>query len=558
MINKKKRNPLITEEDWLTVWFGLFILLIATILSILSILGHISVFKVPKLGIWHSNPLDVFYQSKKTKIILKESTSLKLLVDKINAKQVEATAKIIPINEGVQLRLRSSRIGAGKTISVKTQLVGGQRKLKLTKEIPDSDGIGAQVYVSQLLPSADILIGKGKLLLTAERMELIVFPMLFTLIGILILTSIGIRSMHQRVGRYALAFVFIFILAGISFFFSKFYISKAYGLSYAAWALAIGLLISNTIGTPKWLKPAVKTEMFIKTGLVLLGAEILFGQIINVGLPGLMVAWLVTPTVIIFMWFFGTRVLRIVSKPLVIIIAAATSVCGVSAAIAAAAASRAKKEELTLAVGMTLIFTVLMMIFMPMFIHGIGMGEVLGGAWMGGTIDSTGAVVAAGAFLGPKAETVAAVVKMIQNILIGAVGFCIALFWITSVERDPDAPRPGLSQIWDRFPKFIVGFVLSSILFSFVLTPIFGFAFDGNGLKLVEANIIKVVTNPLRGWFFCLAFVSIGLESNFMELGKKMEGGKPMALYVIGQSFNLLLTLAIAYLAFVILFPDAI
>jgi len=242
----------------------------------------------------------------------------------------------------------------------------------------------------------------------------------------------------------------------------------------------------------------------------------------------------------------------------VIIIAAATSVCGVSAAIAVAAASRAKKEELTLAVGMTLIFTVLMMIFMPMFIHAVGMSEVLGGAWMGGTIDSTGAVVAAGAFLGPNAETVAAVVKMIQNILIGVVGFCVAVFWITSVERDRDAPRPGLMEIWIRFPKFIVGFVAASLLFSFALSPLFASLFEGDGIKLVESGVIKAVTNPLRGWFFCLAFVSIGLESNFKELSKQMEGGKPMLLYVVGQSFNLVLTLAVAWLAFVLLFPNAV
>ncbi len=218
------------------------------------------------------------------------------------------------------------------------------------------------------------------------------------------------------------------------------------GLSYAAWGLAIGLLISNTVGTPEWIQPGVRTEMYIKTGLVLLGAEILFGKIVSIGVPGLMVAWIVTPTVIFFMWHFGNRVLKMASKPLVMIIAAATSVCGVSAAIAVAAATRAKKEELTLGVGMTLIFTVIMMIFMPMFIHWVGISEVIGGAWMGGTIDSTGAVVAAGAFLGPDAETVAAVVKMIQNILIGVVGFFVALFWITSVERDPERSAARASR----------------------------------------------------------------------------------------------------------------
>ena len=106
--------------------------------------------------------------------------------------------------------------------------------------------------------------------------------------------------------------------------------------------------------------------------------------------------------------------------------------------------------------------------------------------------------------------------------------------------------------------KFIVGFVAASILFSFVLVPLFASLFQGDGLKLVEMGVIKAVTNPLRGWFFCMAFVSIGLESNFKELAKQMEGGKPMVLYVVGQSFNLILTLAIAWLAFIWLFPNAI
>ena len=100
--------------------------------------------------------------------------------------------------------------------------------------------------------------------------------------------------------------------------------------------------------------------------VVLLGAEVLFGNILRLGAPGLFVAWLVTPVVIVFMYQFGVRFLRIGSRSLVMVIAAATSVCGVSAAIAVAAAARARKQELTLAVGMSLIFTVAMMIVMPL------------------------------------------------------------------------------------------------------------------------------------------------------------------------------------------------
>jgi uncharacterized membrane protein YadS len=113
-------------------------------------------------------------------------------------------------------------------------------------------------------------------------------------------------------------------------------------------------------------------------------------------------------------------------------------------------------------------------------------------------------------------------------------------------------------EVWVRFPRFILGFIGASIAFSFVLVPLFGSMFQGDGIKLVESGVIKAVTNPLRGWFFCLAFVSIGLESNFRELAKQMEGGKPMVLYVIGQSFNLILTLLIAWLAFIVLFPNSI
>jgi uncharacterized integral membrane protein (TIGR00698 family) len=293
--------------------------------------------------------------------------------------------------------------------------------------------------------------------------------------------------------------------------------------------------------------------MFIKTGLVLLGAEILFKKIVSLGAPGLMVAWIVTPIVVLFMFKFANSVLKMTNKKLAIIIACATSVCGVSAAIAAAAACRAKKEDLTLAVGMTLIFTVLMMFFMPLAIKWIGMNEILGGAWMGGTIDSTGAVVAAGSMLGPNAEKVAAVVKMIQNVLIGLVAFVIALYWVTRVDREPGQKADAM-QIWHRFPKFVLGFVGASVLFSFVVLPLM----SNGDFKLVESTYINPVTRTLRGWFFCMAFVSIGLESNFRDLMGRMEGGKPLVLYVVGQSFNLVLTLIVAWLAFMVLFPNAI
>jgi uncharacterized integral membrane protein (TIGR00698 family) len=335
------------------------------------------------------------------------------------------------------------------------------------------------------------------------------------------------------------AFFVIFLLSTLAFVLAGEKVAKTYGIGDAFWAVVIGLLISNTLGTPEWLRPAIRTEFYIKTGLVLLGAEILFNRILEFGLYGLAIAWGVTPIVIIFMWYFGNRFLKMVNKPLIIVIAASTSVCGVSAAIAAAAACKAKKEDLTIAVGMTLIFTVFMMVLMPPLIQAMGLPQLIGGAWMGGTIDSTGAVAAAGAFLGPEAEAAAVIVKMIQNILIGVVAFAIALYWVTSVERNPGAPRPGLSEVWYRLPKFVLGFVGASLIASFVLVPMIG----ADGVKGITD-----ISKEFRGWLFCLAFLSIGLESNFREMSEHMTGGKPMLLYICGQTFNLVLTLFVAWL----------
>lgn len=381
----------------------------------------------------------------------------------------------------------------------------------------------------------------------------ILLPLLGLMLGLGVLTTVGVVAMRcERPARYIAGFAVIFVLSCFAYAIANQVNIKYWGLSYALWALLVGLLISNTVGTPRWLQAGAQTEMFIKTGLVLLGAEILFKKIVSLGAPGLMVAWIVTPTVVIFMFVFAGRVLKMANKKLAMIVACATSVCGVSAAIAAAAACRAKKEDLTLAVGMTLIFTVLMMFFMPLTIKWMGMDYILGAAWMGGTIDSTGAVVAAGSMLGATAEKVAAVVKMIQNVLIGVLAFAIALYWVTKVDREPGR-KANFMEIWYRFPKFVIGFVGASILFSFVVVPL-----TRGDFAVVESTYINPVTEVFRGWFFCLAFVSIGLQSNFRDLVGQMERGKPLVLYVVGQSFNLVLTLLVAWLAFLVLFPNAV
>ncbi|REK10763.1 MAG: putative sulfate exporter family transporter [Planctomycetota bacterium] len=366
-------------------------------------------------------------------------------------------------------------------------------------------------------------------------------------IGVLFAVAAQVRT--GSAAGFLKAFPLVFALAVLAYVLAGQSVLKAYNLEYALWALLVGLVISNTVGTPAFLKPAVMTEFYIKTGLVLLGAEVLLHRLMALGVPGIFVSWVVTPIVLVSTYIFGQKVLRLESRSLNMVVSADMSVCGVSAAIATAAACKAKKEELSLAIGLSLSFTVIMMVAMPAFIRAVGMDEILGGAWLGGTIDSTGAVAAAGAALGDRALEVAATVKMIQNILIGVVAFAVAIYWVTRVERDPGAPRPGISEIWLRFPKFVIGFVGASLVFTLIATLV------PAGPELVDATI-HGSTRSLRGWFFCLAFVCIGLDTNFAALAPYFKGGKPLTLYLCGQTLNLCLTLFMAWLMFRVIFAD--
>ena len=364
--------------------------------------------------------------------------------------------------------------------------------------------------------------------------------------------AVALKQKGESVSQFLLAFFAVWGLATFAYVLARHEIVQRYNLEYAVWALLIGLLISNLLGTPNWMRPAVQTELYIKTGLVLLGAEVLFPLLLKLGIPGIAVAWVVTPTVLIATFWFGQRVLKMESPSLNMVIAADMSVCGVSAAIAAAAACKAKKEELSLAIGMSLCFTAVMMIVLPIVAKWIGLNEIVAGAWIGGTIDSTGAVAAAGLSISDNAMKVAATVKLIQNVLIGASAFGIATYWVTCVDTQHQGQsRPQVSEIWQRFPRFVLGFLAASIVFSCVHT----FLVEG---EAIATTATKGFTKTIRAWLFCLAFVSIGLETRFLDFLPMMRKAKPLVLYICGQTLNVVLTLLAAYLMFGILYPSLV
>ena len=343
--------------------------------------------------------------------------------------------------------------------------------------------------------------------------------------------TIGVKLSGESIRKFVPAFIALFVVALVVRLISAEYTLNRY-LEWAFWALLVGLLIANTVGVPAWLRPAIRTEFYIKTGLVIMGFSVLFSNIAKFGLYGLGIAWIVTPIVIIFMWWLGTKVFKINNKPLVITLASATSVCGTSAAIATGAAAGAKKNDLSIAVSISIIFTILMMVFEPMIIRACNMSQIMGGSLIGGTVDSTGAVVVAGTALGPEAQQAAVLVKSIQNILIGFIAFAVALFFAKYVDNSGNA-SVGAGEIWTRFPKFIIGFFAASMIASFLIQPVFGSD---------SVGAINKVLDQYKNWCFVLAFCSIGLDTNFKEIIKNMQGGKVLWLYVTGQLFNIALT----------------
>ena len=403
-------------------------------------------------------------------------------------------------------------------------------------------------------------LSKAKSAASIESYNLI--PGLIALgVIIMLFFAIGARFIGIKMSDFFKGFPLIFLFAALAYLISNQTTLKALGLSYVLFALAIGLIISNTVGVPKCMKSAGQTEFFIKTGLVLLGARILIGQVAMIGIPGIFVTWVVTPIVLISTYWFGQNIIKMPSKELNITVSSDMCVSGVSAAIASASASGAKKEELTLSIGMSMIFVAVMIFLLPTIANMTGMHPVWAGAWMGGTVDNTGSVVAAGELIGMEAMYVAATIKMIQNVMIGVIAFGVAAYWCLRVEPQR-ACQPGttpmkftaggaLFEIWYRFPKFILGFIGASIIFSIMQA---GVNMDW-GQAMVNDGVLALA-NRFRGWFFCLAFVSIGLSINYRELREPLRGGKPLILYICGQTFNLLLTLFVAWLMFMVIFRD--
>ena len=350
---------------------------------------------------------------------------------------------------------------------------------------------------------------------------------------LLVLAALGTLLMGGALRAFCFAFPAVFALAWLAQVLAGNASMKAAGLTYVLTGLFIGLFISNVLSVPAWLRPAVRTEYYIKTGLVVLGTNILLYDILQAGSLGIAQAFLV----ILLVWYvcyWIARKMR-VSEDFSAMLATAVSVCGVSAAIAACGAVQGDRRQLSYVTSLVLIVAIPMMIVMPWAISVLGIPEVVGGAWLGGTIDTSGAVVAAGEIVGDSAMNAAVIVKFSQNAMLGLAAFALSVWW-TFRSQAAGGEAPSVAIIWDRFPKFVLGFMLASALFSFALSS-----------EFVEST--KGLMRGLRTWWFALAFVCIGLETRFRDL-VALDQGRPAIAFLLAQAVNILWTLLIAWLLF--------
>lgn len=365
-------------------------------------------------------------------------------------------------------------------------------------------------------------------------------PALYTLLIFGVISVLGMIMSGDSTKKYLTGFLSLYLLAMLAQFISSYAGFKNIGLETVLFSLLLGLVIGNLFRLPAWLRAGVQTELYVKIGLVLLGATILFKDILSAGSFGMIQAVIVVTVV----WYFAywlSRKMK-VDAEFSTMLASAVSICGVSAAIATAGAINGDKKKLSFIISLVLIIAIPMMIFLPIIARWMGLSDIVTGAWLGGTIDTTGAVVAAGTIAGETGLKYATIVKFSQNVLLGLAAFAISIFWAYRKKGDGEkGERVPVRIIWDRFPKFVLGFILASLVFSFILSP-------------ETAHSSGKVIKSFSTFWFNLAFISIGLETRFSDF-RLMESKKPFYSFIIAQTFNIIFTLGVSWLLFQILSP---
>jgi len=317
--------------------------------------------------------------------------------------------------------------------------------------------------------------------------------------GVLLLAAIGYagKLLEQNVGTYAKAHHWTFP-----------------NIEYVLWAIVLGLAISNTVGVPELFRAGVATyEFWLKAGIVLLGSRFLLGDILKLGGVSLVLVAIEITGAIVFMTFLG-RVFKLKPK-LTSLLAVGSAVCGVSAIIATKGAIEADDEDSSFSIAAILALGALALFTFPLIGHFLHLSDRAYGLWAGLAVDNTAEATAAGALYSDAAAKLAVLVKSTRNAMIGFVVLAYAIYWAGKGQAQAVGNKAAF--LWQKFPKFVLGFLVISVLATY---------------HFFSKDQVGALANLSR-WAFLLTFAGVGLRTNFKEMRK--QGLRPFAVGAIGE-----------------------
>ncbi len=369
----------------------------------------------------------------------------------------------------------------------------------------------------------------------------------------LVVLYIGNRLLSRPLRGLFWSFVVVFAVSLLAQYIAKLPAVKYYGFEAVFFSVIFGLIIRNFFRIPDWLKPAIQGEFFIKIGVVCLGATILFRDFVTSGAAGIVQACIVVTCVWLFGFWLSRRMK--VEERAGMTLSGGVTICGVSACIATGGVTKVQDKYLSYIISVVLIIAVPMIYLMPLLAkwivplltEDVAVQNEIMGAWIGGTVDTTSGVAAASDMINDAANKTAMIVKATQNVLIGIVAFCIATY-LASKDGDGRLRRPSLGLVWEKFPKFVLGFVLASLVFSLLQSShIFP---DWEAKKLAETSMAKTFST----FFFSLAFVCIGMDTRLKDIISK-DNRNILYTFLGAQCFNIVVTFIVAWLMFGIVKP---
>ncbi len=358
--------------------------------------------------------------------------------------------------------------------------------------------------------------------------------------------GIGAAALGFKLSRFLPAFLILYVIAGAIYFLGQWEQSAHYNLEPPLVALGIGLLVSNTVGVPRWLEPGLRVEFYIKTGIVLLGAGLPLTLIAWAGPVAIVQAAIVSLVTFSVIYFTGLRLG--VDRRLAATLGTGGAVCGVSGAIAIGGAVGAKKEQVSIAISLVIVWAIVMIFVLPLVARALHLPTGVAGAWIGTSEFADAAGLAAAQTYGGYAGNVPGIaghadaavnaftlMKVIgRDMWIGVWAFVLSLLATTRWERTGIRSKVDAGEIWRRFPKFILGFLVASAVITLLSK---GYDYATYKKEVVPALVAPL--QALRTWAFTFAFLAIGLTTRLREFVN--VGARPFYAFAAGVAANVTL-----------------